>query len=518
VGGVTVTLRQDTDGNGSFETAAAVQLTAADGSYEFANLPVGRYQVVVTVPAGQNPTTPIAVVADLSGGEVIDTADFGLRSTPAPVGSIGDTVWNDGNGNGVQDPGELGLENVTVTLLRDGDGDGVYETPVGSDITDAAGTYGFGALPPGSYRVVVTPPGGFSPTSPPVIGVELSGGEVVTDADFGLDDVAVVPGTIGDRVWSDTDRDGVQDAGEPGLNGVTVTLLRDGNGDGTYETTVSSTVTAGDGGYGFTFVPPGAYLVVVTAPPGQSPTTPAAIVVNLATAQDVTDADVGMATPPTVPFDLALTKSLEGQLRNGDPATWLIEVTNNGIVASPNPVTVVDVLPTGLTYTGFTGTGWSCSAAGSTVTCTLPESIPVGATRQLRITTQVALAAGTRRGRGDHAGEQLGSRDRTGPAPADHHHDGTADVDHHDPAGDPDDGADSAPDVDHHRHDHHRHPAGDRLGHLAPGPDRHGPGDCGLGAGPAPPPPHPLRRPSPTPLATLPAPTPAELRRLRVNS
>jgi uncharacterized repeat protein (TIGR01451 family) len=395
VGGVTVTLRQDTDGNGSFETAAAVQLTAADGSYEFANLPVGRYQVVVTVPAGQNPTTPIAVVADLSGGEVIDTADFGLRSTPAPVGSIGDTVWNDGNGNGVQDPGELGLENVTVTLLRDGDGDGVYETPVGSDITDAAGTYGFGALPPGSYRVVVTPPGGFSPTSPPVIGVELSGGEVVTDADFGLDDVAVVPGTIGDRVWSDTDRDGVQDAGEPGLNGVTVTLLRDGNGDGTYETTVSSTVTAGDGGYGFTFVPPGAYLVVVTAPPGQSPTTPAAIVVNLATAQDVTDADVGMATPPTVPFDLALTKSLEGQLRNGDPATWLIEVTNNGIVASPNPVTVVDVLPTGLTYTGFTGTGWSCSAAGSTVTCTLPESIPVGATRQLRITTQVALAAGT---------------------------------------------------------------------------------------------------------------------------
>ena len=36
-------------------------------------------------------------------------------------------------------------------------------------------------------------------------------------------------GRIGDFVWNDLDQDGVQDAGEPGINGVVV-HLRDGTG------------------------------------------------------------------------------------------------------------------------------------------------------------------------------------------------------------------------------------------------------------------------------------------------
>ncbi|MEZ5145347.1 MAG: SdrD B-like domain-containing protein [Acidimicrobiales bacterium] len=393
--GVTVTLRQDADGNGSFETVAATQVTGADGKYLFANLPVGSYQVVVTVPSGQNPTTPTSVAAPLTGGEVIDTADFGLRAAAPAPGSIGDRVWDDTNGNGSQDPGEPGLSGVSVKLVRDLDGDGVFETTVATTTTDATGTYGFSDLPPGSYRVVVTPPSGFDPTTPPVIPVALSAGQVVTDADVGLTSTPVATGSIGDRVWSDTDRDGVQDPGEPGLNGVTVTLLRDGDGDGVYETTVATTTTAGDGNYLFGKVVPGSYRVVVTPPAGQSPTTPASIVVSLAADQSVTDADVGMATPPQVPFDLELAKSLEGELVNGGTATWVIDIRNNGIVASPNPVTLTDVLPTGLTYAGFTGSGWSCSAAGSTVTCSLPQSLAVGASTQVKILTDVSLTAGT---------------------------------------------------------------------------------------------------------------------------
>lgn len=101
-----------------------------------------------------------------------------------------------------------------------------------------------------------------------------------------------------------------------------------------------------------------------------------------------------MATPPAIPFDLALTKSLEAPMVAGGEATWVLDIRNNGIAASPNPVTVTDVLPTGITYKSFTGTGWSCSASGQTVTCTLPQSIGVGGTTQLKIVTTVATTPG----------------------------------------------------------------------------------------------------------------------------
>src|SRR5262249_9966602 len=156
----------------------------------------------------------------------------------------------------------------------------------------------------GSYRVVVTPPSGLTPSTPTIVTVGLSAGQVVDTADFGFAPQPPAPASIGDRVWSDSDHDGIQDAGEAGVNGVTITLLRDVDGDGPYETTVGVTVTAGDGNYSFTGLEAGRYLVVVTAPPGMAPTTPGSIAVVVAAGDDVTDADVGLATPVVVPFDL----------------------------------------------------------------------------------------------------------------------------------------------------------------------------------------------------------------------
>jgi len=68
-----------------------------------------------------------------------------------------------------------------------------------------------------------------------------------------------LPGTatIGDRVWKDLDADGVQDSGEPGLNGVTVELL-DAAGE-----LVTTAVTSGDGDYLFVNLDAGEYTVAV---------------------------------------------------------------------------------------------------------------------------------------------------------------------------------------------------------------------------------------------------------------
>ena len=69
--------------------------------------------------------------------------------------SVGSTVFTDDNNNGIQDPGEVGLENVLVVLYA---ADG---TPLDSVFTDASGMYIFEDITEGDYYV------GFEPNADP---------------------------------------------------------------------------------------------------------------------------------------------------------------------------------------------------------------------------------------------------------------------------------------------------------------------------------------------------------------
>ena len=64
--------------------------------------------------------------------------------------------------------------------------------------------------------------------------------------------------TIGDRVWLDTDANGIQNAGENGVSGILVELR---NCSGTI---LSTTATNGTGFYLFTHLPPAGYQVTFT--------------------------------------------------------------------------------------------------------------------------------------------------------------------------------------------------------------------------------------------------------------
>jgi hypothetical protein len=67
-----------------------------------------------------NQQQPYAVT--LAAGGYNLTADFGYTRTP---GAIGDYIWNDHNGNGLQDePANAGLNGVTVQLYTDPDCNG----------------------------------------------------------------------------------------------------------------------------------------------------------------------------------------------------------------------------------------------------------------------------------------------------------------------------------------------------------------------------------------------------------
>lgn len=65
-------------------------------------------------------------------------------SGDVPSIQIGNRVWKDDNNNGIQDPEEAGIENVTLELFADFNNDNNPDGPVlGSSTTDAAGRYYF---------------------------------------------------------------------------------------------------------------------------------------------------------------------------------------------------------------------------------------------------------------------------------------------------------------------------------------------------------------------------------------
>jgi len=88
--------------------------------------------------------------------------------------------------------------------------------------------------------------------------------------------------------------------------------------------------------------------------------------------------------------DLAISKTHIGNFNVGQNGTYTISVQNNGPNIEPGNITVTDTLPTGLTYISATGTGWSCSASGQTVSCIRSGDLGVNASAA-NITLTVAI-------------------------------------------------------------------------------------------------------------------------------
>jgi uncharacterized repeat protein (TIGR01451 family) len=102
---------------------------------------------------------------------------------------------------------------------------------------------------------------------------------------------------------------------------------------------------------------------------------------------------VSATSDPAV--NLAVTTSHSGNFTAGTTGTFSVNVSNlAGMEREENTVTVTDVLPAGLSYSSFTGSGWSCGASGQTVTCTHAPTLNAGASFPvLNITVNVSGAA-----------------------------------------------------------------------------------------------------------------------------
>ena len=88
--------------------------------------------------------------------------------------------------------------------------------------------------------------------------------------------------------------------------------------------------------------------------------------VNSGTVEGGGDPTPATDDDPTVVLstNLAIDKSHTGDFTQGQTgAEYTLAVTNNGPDPSSGLVTVTDSLPTGLTATAISGTGWNCMLA-----------------------------------------------------------------------------------------------------------------------------------------------------------
>jgi len=181
------------------------------------------------------------------------------------AGTIGDTVFRDWDGDGVQDAEDEGIQGVTVNLYA-----GTCPPsggPIQTTTTDASGHYLFSGLStPASYCVDVTPPAGYTLTTPPEPRtVSLALNETNLTADFGYQPGGA--GSIGDKVFEDVGNDGQFDVGaDTGIDGVTVRLYEDTNGNGVIDpgqdALIATTTTGGGGNYSFTNLDPTRHYIV----------------------------------------------------------------------------------------------------------------------------------------------------------------------------------------------------------------------------------------------------------------
>ncbi len=211
--------------------------------------------------------------------------------TPNPLGAIGNQVWNDLNGNGIQDSGEPYVQGVKVELLSGCSG----TTILGTRTTDTSGYYNFPGRTAGQYRVRFTLPTGYQFTA------KNQGTRTTHD--------------------SNANTDGVTDC---------ITLAA-GQLDGTID----------------------AGLVAITATPTPTPV-PAT------------------ATPTPAPAaDLSITKSANvSSVISGVPFNYILTVVNRGPGNATN-VVVTDQLPAGVAINSVVPTaGGSCSNTAGLIRCT----------------------------------------------------------------------------------------------------------------------------------------------------
>ena len=256
------------------------------GYYSFENLSPGNYYIGINLNFGtsvsdanigddnldsdidnSNGAGTSSLIA-IDSGDTNTSTDIGLLATP---GSVGDFLWVDNNGNGIQDNGEPGMNDVVVKLY-DENVNLINETITGNDDDGEPGYYTFENITAGDYFIAFELPEGYLPTAAfrggnsssdsDITGMIMPGSSNIFTVGTGVfsDDIdcgIYRPSSVGDYVWDDKDKNGIQKFGEFGISDVEIILFREDEGE------IERTTTDMNGGYSFEGLRPGEYYFMV---------------------------------------------------------------------------------------------------------------------------------------------------------------------------------------------------------------------------------------------------------------
>lgn len=138
------TIYIDTNNNGALDSGEPSTVTDSKGNYRFVGLVAGTYKVREVQKPGWTQTYPASgyYTITLAAGKVSKKNNFGNFK----LGTITGMKYNDINGNGHKNAGDVGLAGWTIQLKKG-------NTIVATTITDANGNYTFTNLGPGLYKL-----------------------------------------------------------------------------------------------------------------------------------------------------------------------------------------------------------------------------------------------------------------------------------------------------------------------------------------------------------------------------
>ncbi len=336
------------------------QYTGENGCYTFTDVGPGSYNVTEGIQVGWIQTYPElgSYNFDAVSGQnkIFNFGNFKL-------GEITVCKYDDLDGDGELDAGEPGIMGVTINLNTGWftvsiNANGLE--PLTSQKTGEDGCTVFSDLGYGNYRITEIVPDGYYqtfPEDPDYYEVLVGSGAKVMryflNARYG---------SIGDFVWEDIDGDAFQDAGEPGIGGVTANLYKD-DGNGIFEpggadgSPVHTQITDGSGGYLFKNLIAGDYWVDIddtTVPAGFVITTANdPLFVSLTPGENETGADFGYIIAV---IELSLDKTSDKigvTVSPGDTITFTLTVSNAG-PGTAFDVVVKDILPDDFSYVSGT--------------------------------------------------------------------------------------------------------------------------------------------------------------------
>ena len=257
----------------------ATVTSGEDGTYVIPSLRGGTYKVRALLPDDGSDFS--RVVSDPAGNHFearagrrenflndFKLADMEQRELNVGViypATVSGTVYMDNDFSGTLTGKEKTISGFLVTLA-DANGN-----PVASDKTNIKGVYEITGVVPGEYTLTATALDGYAFTKAGEGNVMLNlNGGAGRSAPFrvelgskntGLDLGMILPGTVSGTVFADRNDDGMMDAGENGLPGVTVRLMSE-------EGEHFSAVIGEYGHFVFDAVMPGRYYLEYTLPEG----------------------------------------------------------------------------------------------------------------------------------------------------------------------------------------------------------------------------------------------------------